>query len=73
MKIRHADASRKMEPISRAVNPSYVAEMGNKIGNHATGEGTIRVKHETMYEGKGYKAPMSGSSNMGNRGTQGRH
>lgn len=73
MKIKHVDSGRKVEPMSKAVNPSYVAEMGNKIGNHSMENGTIRVKHETMYEGKGYKAPMAGGSNHGNRGTQGRH
>lgn len=63
-----------MEPAPRVVNPSAVAQIGNKIGNHASdGGGTIRVRHEQMYEGKGYKAPGIGGGNMGNKGTQGRH
>lgn len=73
MKIKSMSGSQKTEPVSRAVNPAYPAGMGNKIGNHAMDSGTIRVRHETMYEGKGYKAPGIGGGNMGNKGTQGKH
>ncbi|MDE2106420.1 MAG: hypothetical protein KGL39_54900, partial [Patescibacteria group bacterium] len=69
MKMKHISnvmGSQKVEPVARAVSPGAVSQIGNKIGNHASdGGGTIRVRHETMYEGKGYKSPGIGGGNMG--------
>lgn len=76
MKMKYAHSGgggQKSEPNPRAVNPAYAAGIGAKIGNHAMDQGTIRAKHEQMYEGRGYKAPGTGRSNHGNSGTQGRH
>lgn len=58
--------STKQEPISRAVNPEAVAEMGAKetrIG---------RASSVPLYEGRGLKAPMSGTQTH-QRGSQGKH
>ena len=60
---RSSDAARKVEPKSRAVNLSHVAEMGNE---------TVRVKSAPLYEGRGYEAPkMMKQSHP--RGSQGKH
>ena len=60
---RSIDAGRKIEPKSRAVNLSHVAEMGNE---------TVRVKSAPLYEGRGYEAPkMMKQSHP--RGSQGKH
>lgn len=55
--------STKTEPISRAVNPAYVAELGIDES---------RVKSIPMYEGRGLKAPMV-SETSHKCGSQGRH
>ena len=53
----------KTEPNVRPVSPKKVAQIGN-IGR--------RVPIETVFEGKGYKAPQHKTS-IRPRGTQGRH
>ena len=55
---------RKREPISHAVNPGAVSELGNHVGT--------RRAVETLYRGHGYKAPMSGSQ-VHPSGSQGKH
>lgn len=76
MKMKHISStmgSQKVEPTAKAVNPGFAAGIGNKIGNHASDGGTIRARHETMYEGRGFSSPGIGGGNMGNKGTQGKH
>jgi hypothetical protein len=63
---------RKVEPSSRAVNPAAVADIGNKQGNHATDSGTFTPRISPMYEGRGYEAPMRGTTRH-NSGSQGKH
>ena len=64
--------STKVEPTSQAVPPAYPGRMGVMQGNHATDNGTVRVQHIPMYEGRGLKAPMAGSTSHPT-GSQGRH
>lgn len=56
--------STKTEPKSNAVNPGAVSRMGNMVG-----PGT---KSESLYEGRGLKAPMVGST-AHKAGSQGKH
>jgi hypothetical protein len=58
--------STKIEPISRAVSPAAVADMGNQQ-HYAKGNGPI-----PLYEGRGLKAPMVGSTSH-KAGSQGKH
>lgn len=55
--------STKIEPRSQAVNPAAVADIG--IHN-------VRTKSIPMYEGRGLKAPMVGTTTH-HCGSQGRH
>lgn len=55
--------SRKIEPRPMAINPAAVADIGLQQVRHVP---------QPMHEGRGYKAPMNGSSNHP-RGTQGKH
>ena len=49
-------ASTKVEPVSKAVNPAAVADIG--VSQHyAKGNGPI-----PLYEGRGLKAPMVGTT-----------
>jgi hypothetical protein len=65
--------STKVEPNSKGVNVCSVSEMGNMQGNHASdGRGDMRVRSEPLYEGRGLKAPMVGTTQHHN-GSQGRH
>lgn len=55
-------ASTKVEPVSRAVSPAAVSQIGVKQGNHASdGGGTIKVHTPPLYQGRGLKAPMVGT------------
>lgn len=56
--------SRKQEPVSRAVDPGYAAQLGNVVGT--------RRAVETMYEGHGYKAPTGGGTTVHKGGSQGK-
>lgn len=62
---------RKVEPSSRAVNPGGVSQIGTAIGNHSD-KGTSGYRGETLYEGRGYEAPMAGVTTHG-CGSQGKH
>lgn len=53
----------KTEPVSTAINPAAVAE----IGVHQ-----VRHTQVPMYEGRGLKAPMVGST-IHHCGSQGKH
>lgn len=55
--------STKVEPVSKAVNPAYVAELGIDES---------RIKSIPMYEGRGLKAPMV-SETSHHCGSQGKH
>lgn len=48
--------STKTEPVSHAVNPGAVADLGNKQ-RYAPGNGPI-----PLYSGRGLKAPMVGTT-----------
>lgn len=67
MKQGHATESRsgstKTEPISKAVNPAYVAQLGIKERN---------ITAVPMYEGRGLEAPKVTSTNH-KSGSQGRY
>lgn len=75
MKQGHASHSgsgqTKVEPKSQGVNPGFVSQIGNHIGNHAE-RGDLSVRPIPMYEGRGLKAPMVGSMSH-HCGSQGRH
>lgn len=64
--------STKVEPNSHAVPPAYPARLGTMQGNHAMEGGTVRVQHILMYEGRGLKAPMAGTTSHP-CGSQGKH
>lgn len=55
--------STKSEPISRAVNPAAVAELGIDES---------RIKSMPLYEGRGLQAPMI-SETSHKSGSQGKH
>lgn len=55
--------SRKIEPRPMGVNPKAVADIGLQ---------QVRTMPQPMHEGRGYKAPMGGSSNHA-KGSQGKH
>ena len=53
--------STKIEPISHAISPAAVSQIGIMKGNHASDGGhTVHVKPTPMMEGRGLKAPMTG-------------
>lgn len=56
--------STKTEPRSRAVDPGYTAQLGNKVG--------VARAIEPMYEGRGLRAPMV-SDTRHPAGSQGKH
>ena len=58
--------STKVEPRSRAVDVCAVAELGNKIVHVG------RAQSYPLYEGRGLKAPMAGTT-IHHRGSQGKH
>lgn len=61
----------KREPISRAVNPAAVADIGIMKGNHVMDTGDVPFKTRQMYEGRGLQAPMSGCA-IHKAGSQGK-
>lgn len=65
-------ASTKVEPRSQGINPAAVAQLGTHVGNHVTDGHTAGNPVETMYEGRGLKAPMVGKTSH-KAGSQGRH
>lgn len=54
---------RKVEPRSKAVNVPAVAEMGQQY---------VRTSSLKLYSGRGYEAPMAGST-VHHCGSQGKH
>lgn len=56
-------ASVKREPISHAVSVDEVSEIGIQCGYPET---------SSIYEGRGYKAPMAGQTTHA-KGSQGKH
>ena len=53
----------KVEPKPRAVSPGAVSDLGIH---------QLRTRSEPLYQGRGYKAPMAGTS-AHKSGTQGKH
>lgn len=51
-----SDGERKMEPMSRAVNPAGAGNLGLAQGNHADC-GDLPMKMTPLYAGRGYEAP----------------
>lgn len=65
---------RKVEPSAQAMNPAGVSQIGQSMGNHATGQG--KVLHGTstsMYAGRGFEAPKDAGCESHDCGSQGRH
>ena len=63
--------SQKVEPMSKAINPGAVADMGNMKGNHAD-TGDMPFHSTPMDAGRGYRAPAIGSTTH-KGGSQGKH
>ena len=63
--------SAKVEPTPKAISETAVSQIGSALGNHVTDGPTKLAYHgRTLYEGRGYKAPMNKSQSR-NRGSQG--
>lgn len=62
----------KVEPRSHAVPPQYPSQLGEMRGNHITDGRTVSGGTKPMYEGRGLKAPMVGTTQH-HSGSQGRH
>jgi hypothetical protein len=63
---KHVDSrAPKVEPRPKAINPGYVSQLGNKVGNHVTDR-----KRETGYTGekmslgRGYATPVGPTNFM---------
>lgn len=56
-------SAHKTEPVSKAVNPGAVGEIGTQVVRHTS---------LPLYEGRGLKAPMQGCT-VHNCGSQGKH
>ncbi len=65
-------ASTKVEPKANAVPPAYPARMGTFQGNHSDEGKAGHVQKIPMYEGRGLKAPMKGTTSHP-KGSQGQH
>jgi hypothetical protein len=61
----------KTEPMSKAINPGAVADIGNMKGNHAD-TGDMPFTSTPMDAGRGYRAPGIGSTTH-KGGSQGKH
>lgn len=66
--------STKVEPNSKGVNVTGVAQLGIMQGNHISDCDAPNQKYrsEPLYEGRGLKAPMVGETSH-RSGSQGRH
>lgn len=62
---------RKIEPRNQFVNPGAVAQMGNKMGNHADNR-DMTLRPTPFNAGRGANAPSIGTTTH-KSGTQGRH
>lgn len=60
----NGNSGQKREPISHAVSPCAVDQLGNHVGT--------RRAVEQLYEGHGYKAPMGKGTTVHPSGTQGK-
>jgi hypothetical protein len=60
-----------VEPTSKGVNVTAVAQMGEMQGNHVMEAGDIPFKTETLYDGHGLGPPKC-STTIHSRGSQGR-
>jgi hypothetical protein len=67
--------ARKVEPKPHAMSPAGVAQMGKATGGMIHGEGSVTSRNTSvsMYDGKGYKAPMVSGRQVHSTGSQGRH
>ncbi len=62
-----------MEPKAHAINPAGVSQIGQAMGNHATGEGKIlHGASVTMDRGRGFEAPKDSGRTIHHGGSQGR-
>ena len=61
-----------VEPKSKAINPEYVAQMGNAQGHHVMEKGDIPFRTVSMYGGHGLAAPEC-KTTFHTKGSQGRH
>ena len=60
----------KREPSANGINPGYVSQLGNKVGNHITDDKNTGYTGEKMYDGRGFEAPRNKSQSH-NSGSQG--
>ena len=66
--------AKKVEPTSRAVSPAGVSQLGEALGNHATGSGKIlHGASKELYAGKGFSAPKDQGCTTHDCGSQGKH
>lgn len=64
---------RKIEPRPHAMSPAGVSQIGQSLGNHATGTGRIlNGASKELYAGKGFMAPDPVSCTSHKGGSQGR-
>jgi len=61
-----------VEPISKSINPTYVAQMGQMQGNHVMEKGDIPYKTESLQQGQTLAAPEC-KTTQHHSGSQGRH
>lgn len=60
-------------PSANGINPGYVSQLGNKVGNHITDDKNTGYTGERMYKGRGFEAPRNKSQSSTNSGSQGRY
>ena len=68
------NSGKKVEPKAHAVNPAGVSQIGEALGNHATGQG--RILHgvsKELYAGKGFEAPAPKGTTVHHGGSQRKH
>ena len=64
-----SDGGRKREPMSRAINPAGVSQIGEALGNH-TDRGTTNYKGDRVRMGAGFTAPMDEGRTIHHNGSQ---
>lgn len=66
-------SAQKREPIAHAMNPAGVSQIGQAMGNHATGVGKIlHGSSVSMDRGRGFEAPMDAGRVVHHNGSQGK-
>ena len=70
---RDVREARHVEPSANGINPGYVTQLGNKVGNHITDDKNTGYTGEKMYSGRGFEAPRNKSQSSTNKGSQGRY